>query len=77
MNKEKILSPWRARNFTHYTVYYRVSIMNVIRAECIKSNNAGADNDFWQRMNDKDCLLIRDGYILCDQEQWDKYQMLV
>ena len=77
MNKEKILSPWRSNEYQDYTMYYRISMMNVIRAECIRPKPERPNYGFWSRINDKDRLLIKDGYILCSEEQWDKYQMLV
>jgi len=75
MKTDYILSPWRARQFDYYTLYYRISMDNVVRAEHIKSANN--TNEYWLTMNHIDKSLEKDGYILCSsEEQFDKYKIL-
>jgi len=76
MKSGYILSPWRIKIYEHYTINYRVSLDNVVRAQCIR----GAFNysEFWINMNRKDQELVRDGYKLCScEEEFDKYQLLM
>jgi len=75
MKTDYILSPWRIEIHDHYTVNYRLSLDNVLRAECVrwKDNYSVL---FSRQRTDRE--LEKDGYILCSsEEQFDKYKILV